>query len=190
MAPHASPVEIWTISLDEPREIVIAPDEQERAARLRQTADRLRWARARAALRAIVSSRLGCGPLDFIFHRGPHGKPFVEGGPEFNLSHSGEWAIIAVSSSAAVGVDIERMREDVDIAKLLGRLGEEDLPHSRPALYQRWARREAASKTTGGPLFEPVDPRVCLADLTAPPGCAAAVGLLGFEPQPVYCGSR
>jgi 4'-phosphopantetheinyl transferase len=190
MALHASPVEIWTISLDEPREIAIAPDEQERAARLHRTIDRLRWARARTALRAILSSRLGCGPLDFRFRIGPHGKPFVEGGPEFNLSHSGEWAVIAVSPSVPVGVDIERMREDVDIAKLLARLREKDLPESRSALYQRWARREAASKTTGGPLFEAVDPRVCLADLAAPAGCAAAVGLLGFEPQPVYCGSR
>jgi 4'-phosphopantetheinyl transferase len=186
----AGPVDIWIISLDAPREIVIAPDEQERAARLRAAADRLRWGRARTALRAILSSRLGRAPLDFHFRIGPHGKPFVEGGPEFNLSHSGEWAVVAVSSSAAVGVDIERMREDIDIARLLGRLGEKDLPDSRPALYQRWARREAASKTTGGPLFEAVDSRVCLADLEAPAGCAAAVGLLGFRPEPVYRGNR
>jgi 4'-phosphopantetheinyl transferase len=190
MAAHASPVEIWTISLDKPREIVIAPDEQQRAERFRRPLDRLRWARARTALRAVLSSRLGCEPLDFRFRIGPHGKPFVEGGPEFNLSHSGEWAIVAISASAACGVDIERMREDVDIARLLARLGEKDLPNSRPALYRRWARREAASKTTGGPLFEPVSSRVCLADLEAPAGCAAALGLLGVKPEPVYCGSR
>jgi 4'-phosphopantetheinyl transferase len=141
-------------------------------------------------LREILSSHLKCRPLDFQFQIGAHGKPFIEGGPQFNLSHSGRWAAIAVASAAEVGIDIEQVRERVDMAELLGRLGEMDLPNSRPTLFQRWARREAASKTTGGALFRPVDLRVRVTDLQAPEGYVAAVGMLGFEPRIVYCGSR
>jgi 4'-phosphopantetheinyl transferase len=190
MPPAREPVDIWIVDLDCDRRLILTSDEEQRAARLRLDLHRLRWARARTALRDILSSRLGRGPLDFCFQIGAHGKPFIEGAPQFNLSHSGQWAAIAVTSAAEVGIDIEQFRERVDMGELLGRLGETDLPDTRPALFQRWARREAASKTTGGALFAPVDARVCVVDLKAPDGYVAAVGMLGFEPKPVYCGSR
>jgi len=184
------PVDIWILNLDCDSRILLTPEEEDRAARLHRELDRVRWARARTALRKILSSHLRCGPLELAFKTGAHGKPFIEGGPHFNLSHSGQWVAIALASVAEVGIDIEQMRERVDIAKLLERLGERELPESRTALFQRWARREAASKTTGGALFEAVDARVRVTDLKAPEGYAAAVGMLGFEPDPVYRGSR
>ena len=171
----------------DPEIVAGAPQE---VARLRRELDRVRWARARTALREILSSHLRCDPLELMFESGAHGKPFIEGGPQFNLSHSGQWVAIAVASVAEVGIDIEQMREHVDIAKLLERLGESDLPESRTALFQRWARREAASKTTGGALFSSVDARVRVVDLKAPDGYVAALGMLHFEPEPVYCGGR
>jgi 4'-phosphopantetheinyl transferase len=184
------PVDIWMLNLDCDRPIVLTPDEEKRAARLHRELDRVRWARARTALREILSSHLRCDPLELMFETGAHGKPFIEGGPQFNLSHSGQWVAIAVASVAEVGIDIEQIREQVNIARLLERLGENDLPESRAALFQRWARREAASKTTGGALFEAVDARVRVTDLKAPEGYAAAVGMVDFEPGPVYLGGR
>jgi len=186
----AKPVDVWMVDLDCECDLFLTADEEQRAARLRLELHRVRWARARTALRKILSLRLACGPLDFRFQIGAHGKPFLEDGPRFNLSHSGQWAAIAVASAAEVGIDIEQLRERVDMAELLGRLGETDLPDSRPALFQRWARREAASKTTGGALFSSVDARVRVVNLNAPAGYVAAVGMLGFEPEPVYCGGR
>ena len=188
---HATkPVDVWLIDLDCDRRLLLTPDEEQRAARLRLELHRARWARARTALREILSLRLACGPLDLRFEIGAHGKPFLQHGPQFNLSHSGRWAAIAVASAAEVGIDIEQLRGHVDMAELLGRLKETNLPDSRPALFQRWARREAASKTTGGALFSSVDARVRVVDLKAPEGYVAAVGMLGFEPEPVYCGGR
>lgn len=183
-------VDVWMVNLDRERRIVLTEEEEKRAARLKFEIDRVRWSRARTALREILSSHLRCGPLDFNFETGAHGKPFVPDGPPFNLSHSGPCAAIAVAAAAEVGIDIEQLRDGVDIAKLLRRLGETDLPDSRPALFKRWTRREAASKTTGGALFHPIDVRVRVTDLQAPEGYVAAVGMLGFEPEPVYCGGR
>lgn len=41
--------------------------------------------------------------------RDTHGKPMLPGGPCFNLSHAGDYAVLAVSDQP-VGVDIERWR--------------------------------------------------------------------------------
>lgn len=184
-----APVDIWSIDLQRPRPIAISPDERERAARFLRELDRVHWSRARAALRAVLASYFDCGPLDFAFRIGPHGKPFIAGAIEFNLSHSGDHALVAVSRDVPVGVDIEQFRPNIDIAKLLERLGETGLPDSIPALYQRWTRREAASKALGAPLFEPVDPQVRVIGLSAPDGYAAAVAMPKFVPRPVYRGN-
>jgi 4'-phosphopantetheinyl transferase len=41
---------------------------------------------------------------------GRHGKPWCGGGPEFNLSHSGDLILLAVHQQRPVGVDVERLR--------------------------------------------------------------------------------
>ncbi len=182
------PVDIWLVSLDAPRPLVLSPAERERAARFLRDDDRAHWSRARTALRAVLASYAGCDPLDLAFAIGPHGKPSLHAGLQFNLSHAGEWALIAVCPDIPVGIDIERCRGDIDIARLLTRLGEIDLPESRAALYQRWTVREASSKARGAPLFEPIDPRIRSVPLAAPAGYAAALAMPDFTPQPIYRG--
>jgi len=41
---------------------------------------------------------------------GAHGKPCCVGGPEFNLSHSGDLILLAVHQQRPVGVDVELLR--------------------------------------------------------------------------------
>lgn len=47
-----------------------------------------------------------------ILH-GIHGKPFLKGGPAFNLSHAGHYTVLALGDPGmrSVGVDIEEERE-------------------------------------------------------------------------------
>jgi 4'-phosphopantetheinyl transferase len=178
---------VWTISLEEPREGVLAPDEQARADRFRFERDRVHWTHARSALRTILGRYLSTPPLEISLQLGPHGKPAVAG-VEFNLSHSGGWAMIAVSRSAPVGIDLEAFRPKVEMAALLRRIGETELTGSREQLFQIWARREARTKALGGPLMEIPAGDIRVMDLAAPAGFAAALAMVGCDPQVRYCG--
>jgi 4'-phosphopantetheinyl transferase len=178
-------VDVWSIALDEPRPRLLTPDEQARADRFRFERDRIHWANAHSALRAILSRYLKADPLDLRFEIGPHGKPSLAG-LEFNLSHSGGWAMIAVSQSAPVGIDIEAIRPHVEIAKLLERIGETELEGSQAELFQRWARREAKTKALGAPLMEIPTADLRVVDLEAPEGFAAALAMLNGDPVVRY----
>ncbi len=187
-----SPVDLWTIPLTTPCPTHLSESEQTRANRFHFEEDRIRWTRARSSLRRILSTYTGIDPEALSFTYGEHGKPALS--PltdiEFNLSHAGDWAMIAVSRSIPVGVDIERIRPDVDGAALLRRLGDTGLPATIPALFQAWTQREAKSKAAGGPLFHPPEAGIYTLDVAAPEGYAASIALAGYQPQVRYCGSR
>ena len=165
--------------------MLLSGAEAERAGRLRFEDDRVRWTHARSALRSVLARYAGDTPESLCFVYGAQGKPALSPPRdiEFNLSHAGDWALIAVAKFVPVGVDIERIRENVDIAALLRRLGESNLPQAVPDLYKAWTRREARSKAVGGAIFDPPDADARVLDLDAPEGYAAAVALLGYEPR-------
>jgi 4'-phosphopantetheinyl transferase len=180
-------VDIWRIWLAAERPLYLTAAELDRASRFHFEADRRRWSRSRSALRTILSRYIGIPQLDLEFRIGEHGKPALENpGPHFNLSHSGDWAVVAVSAQAPVGIDVERVRENVDIAALLRRLGETDLPEARDACFRRWAHREARSKAHGGPLMMMPPGNTYSADVEIAPGYASAVALIGHGPGTSY----
>jgi 4'-phosphopantetheinyl transferase len=174
----ASGIELWTIPLaGSCSTALLSPEECDRAARFKWDKDRIPWINAHSALREILATYAGVRPESLHFTCNENGKPALDGqtGIEFNLSHSGEFALIAVSTSAPVGVDIERIRPEVEIAALLVRLGETDLPETVPELYHRWTRREARSKAVGGQLFIAPPSEIEALDVPAPAGYAASI---------------
>ncbi len=191
-SPVTCPVDLWTVSLTSPCPTSLSEDEVARANRFRFEEDRIRWTRARSSLRLVLSGYAGDDPGKLVFVYGERGKPSLPSvtGIQFNLSHSGGWAMIAVTRSIPVGVDIERIRPNIDIAELLVRLGETDLPQTVPDLYHAWTRREAKTKSVGGALFDKPSEDVCAVDVAAPEGYAASVALHGFMPEIRYCGNR
>lgn len=96
--------------------------------------------------------------------------------------------MIAVAAAIPVGVDIEAIREDVDIAKLLARIGEPGLVGSTRELFHAWTRREAKTKALGLPLMEIPGGDVRAVDIEGPAGFAASVALVGWEPAVRYLG--
>jgi 4'-phosphopantetheinyl transferase len=137
----------------------LAPDEQLRADRFRFDSDRQRFIAARSGMRRILGRYLNRDPGTIEFSYASHGKPFLaDRAIEFNLSHSGDWAVLAVAVDRAVGVDIERIKPMADLAKLTARFfvtGE----HQRImqlaeadraiAFFRTWTCKEAYLKATG-----------------------------------------
>ncbi|MGH7995235.1 MAG: 4'-phosphopantetheinyl transferase family protein [Opitutaceae bacterium] len=154
---------------------ILSAGERERAARLHFEVDARRQAAGRGALRLLLGGYLGLPPEAVRFAAGPNGKPELAspkapggsaGRPiEFNLSHSGEWALAAFATGTAVGVDLERHRE-LEMALVAGRVfrGEEleawlglPAPERRAAFFELWTLKEAYLKGTGRGLSQ--DPR-------------------------------
>lgn len=86
--------------------------------------------------------------------RTANGKPYIEGGVHFNLSHSGELCAVALSD-APVGVDMELMRGRVRAAVLnsFTRRERGEIADERGFLAH-WTAREAYVKLVGGRIWE------------------------------------
>ena len=147
----------------------LAEDERARAARFRFERDARRFVVARSALRAVLGGYLGVAPGGLAFSYGAHGKPMLGADHtalDFNVSHSGEVAVIAAGWRRAVGVDVEQWRPLPDLAALaarvfapseltaLGALAEAERP---AAFFRCWTRKEAFIKATGRGLTQPLD---------------------------------
>ena len=102
LKPHQ--VDIWRVFIDpqsasvQLTESTLSADETERAARFHFDRDRDRFIVSHVALRNILSRYLNCQPNELTFSVDEYGKPALkEHKLEFNLSHSGDFALIAVT---------------------------------------------------------------------------------------------
>jgi 4'-phosphopantetheinyl transferase len=186
-------VEVWQAGLAQPPDLVgcleamLSDDERARAARL---ADSARWIVARAALRIVLAAHLAEHPADVEFDAGPHGKPEVPGSKvHFNLSHSGDLALIALTRHAEVGVDVERTSRRSQVVERTLTDGERAgiNGHDRHLeLLRIWCRKEAMAKAGGGGLgwapetFDTSAPGdVTLSDLLLDDGYVGALAIVG-----------
>lgn len=149
---------------------MLAPDELRRAARFRFRTHGIRFAAGRAALRRILSQYLDRTPAALRFGAAPGGKPHLAGPTEasplrFNLAHTAALALIAVTRHREVGVDVERLRRDVQYDALAARYFAADEiaglraldPPDRPAaFFGCWTRKEAFLKARGDGLRVPL----------------------------------
>lgn len=157
-------ITLWTVALDgEPdhAELDALPaDERWRAAEIVVPAVRRRFVRARAALRRVLSAATGRPPHALAIDYGAHGKPRLADHPglHFNLSHSGELAVIATSTLGEVGIDLEALRPRPDLLPVARRFfaAEEaamveafDGAARSRAFLRVWTRKEAVLKATG-----------------------------------------
>lgn len=170
----AIPVEVWWLDVTvlgrgeafETLSKSLNRDERDRAARFVHRHDQIRFTVCRGALRHVVGACAGITAAEVEFGYGAHGKPYLKnsgaaGQVEFNLSHAGEWGVVAVCGQAAVGVDVEQIRDARDLAALARRFfaaeeqqGIEALPAAEfvDAFYRVWSRKEAYMKGTGAGL--------------------------------------
>jgi 4'-phosphopantetheinyl transferase len=128
LAPNT--VHLWGIELDRSQRCLercagwLDEVERHRAARLVREDLRQRYVLAHGGLRAVLSRYLGVTPDVVALERSGTGKPFLtreirdRSAITFNLSHAHGRALIAVSQAQEIGVDLECVRSEVEVAKL------------------------------------------------------------------------
>jgi 4'-phosphopantetheinyl transferase len=164
---HAS-VTVWRIDLPafEPHlsalTALLNDAERAHAARYGHRQDQVRAIVSRASLRLLLARETGLAPEALVFAHGANGKPMLApplSGVHFNVSHSGDVVLIAVSPDCAkLGIDVEQTvplpDADAMAANLLTareQAAYETLSASArvQAVYQAWTCKEALAKACG-----------------------------------------
>jgi 4'-phosphopantetheinyl transferase len=166
-------VDVWRIRLNLPVDVLdllgatLSEDEKERAARFHFAADRDRFIATHGGLRDLLSRYLYCKPHQLSFFADTHGKPaLTDHKLEFNISHSGDFALIAITQECRVGIDVERIRSGISshvIAQQyfskqeFAELQSLPLEQRETAFFTCWTRKEAYIKAQGLGLSLPLE---------------------------------
>lgn len=140
----------------------LSADELLRGDRLIVEAKKNRFLAGRGFLRETLSGYLGVPPREVQLGAGAYGKPFLNDTSyppiRFNISHAGEFAIIALTLQAEVGIDVELMDRDLsfpEIARRYFSTSEQSalfglaVDERLDAFYRCWTRKEAYLKGIG-----------------------------------------
>jgi 4'-phosphopantetheinyl transferase len=149
----------------------VAKEELERAQRFICQSDRDRYIFSHGLLRSVLSAYLDRAPQQIIIKSKPYHKPFL-GSPDscgdvrFNLSHSEDIVLVAVTSGAEVGIDVEYMRRMPDAVQIVNSTfsnDEKSFLNSLPpedfekGFFTCWTAKEAFLKGIGKGLSYPLD---------------------------------
>jgi 4'-phosphopantetheinyl transferase len=172
--PRAAPlagneIHVWATTLAAPPSVLenfattLSPEEKERAYKFKFEKHRNRFIAGRGALRAILAPYLRANAAKLRFVYSANGKPalaeeFAGDGIHFNLAHSEEMVLVAVTRMGAVGVDVEGVRPVKDVEELVARFFSQRESEAfrkvsddqKPAaFFNLWTRKEALLKATG-----------------------------------------
>ncbi|MGJ8639254.1 MAG: 4'-phosphopantetheinyl transferase family protein [Opitutaceae bacterium] len=160
----ANEIHVWSWRLEQlTRDIEAAVypsltgSERARHSNFRFSKDREHYLLAHYMLRTIIEFYCGSEVAGREFVTNSYGKPSIGNSVfEFNLSHSGEYAVVACSMKIPLGVDVEKKRSDFDYLEV----GEhfftyEECCHIRSSddsedtFFRYWTIKEAIVKAIG-----------------------------------------
>lgn len=186
-------VDIWQATLSpSPQRVeelsrLLDEDELERAHRRIIEAKKVQCIVSRGTLRTILSRYVDASATDLRFSYGEHGKPSLVGESiSFNVSHSGDVLLIAVTAGDELGIDVERVRTNISHEAIAPRFFSDSEVAAlakiergaRPrAFFRCWTLKEAFVKVKGVGLAMPLHEF----DVTVAPD--APVALLGTRPD-------
>lgn len=152
-------IEVWMIEFkfDAPCTgsdwVLLNAEEQAHALRYHQFQDQVRFIKTRASLRRLLAMRLMSSPKTLHIQADNLGKPRLQAysNIEFNVSHSGHYALIALSTIGAIGIDIEYMHRDVtNLEKLVFTSMERAMGYwSSSNFIELWVVKESVLKALG-----------------------------------------
>ena len=147
---------------------LLSADECVRADRFVTAELTRRFVVCRAVLRLRLAACLGVSPKEVTFVTGPQGKPALAGDNsewQFNVSHTADLALIAISRRRVLGVDVETVTDRVSRDELASRFFSQDereayfalpQPLQLTAFFRIWTCKEAFLKATGLGLSFPL----------------------------------
>lgn len=141
----------------------LSEDENKRADKLKVEQKKNQFVITRGLLRQLLSKCLDKGPGEITFSFEQHCKPYIHDkynnkSIEFNVSHSGDYALIAMTLENKVGIDIEKINPEIDYKSLSNRFFSDkekqelislDKDDQLDAFYRAWVRKESFIKATG-----------------------------------------
>jgi len=150
---------------------ILSQDELERAGRFHFERDQKRFIAARGMLRQLLGGYLGKDPRTLCFEYTSFGKPALSTSArydniQFNLSHSDAFALYTFTFGRSIGIDIERIREDVEAEQIAQRFFAEREIRTLEAIdqnkraglfFQYWTRKEAFLKAIGEGVSFPME---------------------------------
>lgn len=130
---------------------VLTPSERLKADKYFKHEDKVRNVVTRATLRRLLGARLNMAPESVPFSLGSYGKPELTSHKLwFNISHSGGFALLAVSSLGPVGVDIERLDPNLNIESTSSQvLAPTEIVKDVDDFFEIWVLKEAVLKCVG-----------------------------------------
>jgi 4'-phosphopantetheinyl transferase len=168
---HLWHVDLASVAKGEQRwEQILSEDERARATRFHFSRDRQYFTATRALLRTILGGYLDSDPKALRFQYSKNEKPSLtpsqsQNPVEFNVSHSGDVALLAFARGRDVGVDVEQLRENFDHEAVARRFFSEQEQRQLAALapadryhgfFRCWTRKEAYIKARGTGLAFPL----------------------------------
>ncbi|WP_264565381.1 4'-phosphopantetheinyl transferase family protein [Flavobacterium sp. N3904] len=136
--------------------------ELDRAKRFFKLKDQIQFIISRAVLKFVLAAHtdLDAKSISLAYHFNK--KPYLASHPwlYFNISHSEDWAVIAISRHN-VGIDIEYLTEDFNFTNLLPDIFDnneilaiQNAVNKKHAFYTSWTRKEAFVKALGKGIDE------------------------------------
>lgn len=140
---------------------VLCEEELAKAGRFLRESDRESSLVARSVLRVLFSGYTGIPASEIHFQYLETGKPHVaDSDIDFNVSHSGEWVVLAIGRNRNIGVDVEKIRREMDVMSIASRYFTpeeaaliENAEDQHALFFHHWARKEAYIKACGSALF-------------------------------------
>lgn len=154
-------VHLWQLVADRNNISKLTGEEAGRCARIVDEGQRIAYATTQRGLRRIAARYRNCHENEIEFQARMHGKPYINGGPEFNLTHTAGH-IVAAFSLSEVGIDIEAADRRVhgeDLARKFfapaenARIGSHPAPERNRAFLRHWICKEAMVKLSGDGIY-------------------------------------
>jgi 4'-phosphopantetheinyl transferase len=141
----------------------LSQNEKRRASQFIFSKDKMKFIFTRGLLRKVLASYLGLSPKQLRFNYQAHGKPEIHPSQnksciQFNVSHSKNGILFAITNGMPVGIDIEYCRKDIDFLPIAKNFFHEDenvllnqleSAQKELAFFYIWTQKEAILKAQG-----------------------------------------